>query len=186
MLAGLQFFQRKRTSLFHGSHGLALLLFIICIYIYRHKTVKGQPGRSCTEQLVSSPDFYHGRLIHGRSHAAGSKTLPDQLIQTEKVSWKRFLYHYRSKGYIGRADSLMSILDLSRILFGRFACSHIVFSIVLFYKGSCRSICFFRDTGRIGSQISDQTDGAVPLYLYALIELLSQAHGLLGRKIKSL
>ena len=128
-------------------------------------------------------DLYRSRLINSRRHTAGCKTLPDQLIQTEKVSWKRFLYHNRCQCDICRADSLMSILDLTCILSRSFSCRCVIFTIVFFYKRTCCCICFICYTGGIRTQISDQANSSMTFYFNTFIQLLCNTHGFLSRKV---
>ncbi|CCY42270.1 unknown [Clostridium sp. CAG:7] len=133
--------------------------------------------------MFSGTDLYRSSLIYSRSHTAGCKTLPDQLIQTEKISWKRLLYHNRCQCNVSRTDGFMCILDLSCILCRSFSCCCVIFAIMFFHKRTCCCICLICYTGRICTQIGDQTDGSMTLYLNTFIQLLGNTHGLLGREV---
>ena len=53
-------------------------------------------------------------------------------------------------------------------------------------KASCHCICFFRDTGGIGTQVGNQSNSTLSFDIYSFIQLLSQTHCLLGRKVQCL
>ena len=80
----------------------------------------------------------------------------------------------------------MCILNvLSFFLFTLPHC-HIGFSVMFADKASCHCICFFRDTGGIGTQVGNQSNSTLSFDIYSFIQLLSQTHCLLGRKVQCL
>ena len=42
----------------------------------------------------------------------------------------------------------------------------------MLHISACCRVCLIRDSGGIGTQISDQTNGTMPLYIYTFIKLL--------------
>ncbi len=80
----------------------------------------------------------------------------------------------------------MGILYLTPALFFRHLLRHI--GAAVFCLNICRRrlSCFLRYSGGIGTQVGDNTHRAVAFDIYAFIELLGNAHGLLGREIQHL
>ena len=73
----------------------------------------------------------------------------------------------------------MSVLDLLLIFSLGSLCREVLRSERALDIISAGLVGFFRDTRGIGTQVCDETDGAVSLYIHALIELLGKLHGLL-------
>ncbi len=80
----------------------------------------------------------------------------------------------------------MGILNLTCRFLSAFFQRYIGVSIGLGNISSGRLIRLLRHSGGIRTQIGDQSDGAVSLYLHALVELLGQAHSLLSGKVQCL
>ena len=80
----------------------------------------------------------------------------------------------------------MGILDLSAVLLCIFTLGQVILAVVFSDEITCHLLCFLSHTGGIGTQVGDETDGAMALYINALVELLGEAHGLLGRKVQRL
>ena len=116
-------------------------------------------------------------------HPARHKTFPDQLVEPELVPAQGIFDLCRRQFGICGTDRLMGILDLLFVF--RRICSfdHILRTIVICDKSLTCLIRFLGNTGGIRSQISDQTDRPVSLYLDPLIQLLGDLHRLPRRKI---
>ena len=130
--------------------------------------------------------LHRSGFIYSRRHTAGCKAFPNQLVQAEQVSLKRFFYNGGSQCYVRGTDGLMGVLYLNALLLGLASLSNIVLAVMLFYK--CPGCCvgFVCDSGGIRTQVGDKTQGPLAFYLHAFIELLGQTHGLLGGKVKYL
>ena len=169
-----------RNSLHQG----VALFFIVVLGVDTHKSVKFDLGRRYGETLSCRVDLHGSCLIDRRSHPACHEALPDQLIQTELVPRKGFLDLKRNPADVCRTDRLMRILDLLPVLALLLRACRIGFSILLRHKLFCRRLGFLRYTGRIGTQIRDDTYRAAALDVDAFIQLLCQTHRLLCREIQ--
>ena len=80
----------------------------------------------------------------------------------------------------------MSILDLAAVFSGLLCLQYILLTILFFNILSGCQIRFFCNSGRVCTQIRNQTNGSMTLDIYTFIKLLSQTHGFLSRKIQNL
>ena len=168
-----------------ADQGIALLL-ILLLHIYTHKAVKFYFRCRHGKTMFPGVYLYGGGLIPGRRHPAGRKPLPDQLVQPELIPGKGFLDLQRKPADIRGTDRLVGVLDLFIRLFlplyGRRILLPVLFRDI---SPGCR-LCLLRYSGGVGTQIGNDTRGTVSFDLHTLIELLRQAHRLLGGKIQYL
>ena len=187
MLLLIKGIQRKLRVLIDSfQQNIVRVLLVVLGRVHRHKSLKGDLGCCDTEAILSGTDLHVRRLIYRRSHSACGKTLPDQLVEAELVSGKRFLDHRRCSRNVGRADRLMRVLDLGATLLGNSLCRYEFFPIILCDIRSRIRIRLIRNTDGIRTQVGDQADRSLSLNVDAFIELLSDTHRLGDREIQGL
>ena len=201
VLSGVKFLQGQDTVLVQSlSQHRTLLFFILDIDLLI--AVEQKSGGGNCEELVrefttlcpgdiltgrrSAGDPDLGRLIPGRSHAACHEPFPDQLIEAELVPGERILDLDRQAGHVCRADRLMGILNFCVLLFLPGLLQNIFLPVVFPDKGGSGRLRLIGHAHAVCSQVCDQSDRSLSLDLNALIELLGDAHRLLGGKIQHL
>src|SRR3954468_22449829 len=122
-----------------------------------------------------------GRVEDRRRHLGRHEALPDELIKFELIRREVTLDELRPARRIGGTDALVRVL---RVLFVR--------AVELWTRGEellaeerAQVVARLtggdlRDTSRVRSHISDETDRAFITYLNTLIEILGHAHRSLG------
>ncbi len=167
-------------------HQRIVFFLFVLLHIDAHKAVKLHLGCRHGKPLSRGIYLHGSRLVDSLRHPACHKPLPDQLIQSELVSGKRFLDLQRNPGDIGRTDRLVGILDLLSALLFLAGLRCVLCPVFLPDKSAGRLRRLVGDSGGIRSQIGNDTCGAVALDIYALIQLLRQPHGLLRGKVQYL
>ena len=169
MLFRFQFSKLQLHSLLKTLTEYIAFLIIFFLHVHRHKSVKYDLGGSNRKSILSCTDFYWCCFIFCCRHTACCKAFPDQLIQTELISGKRFFDHDWRSGNISRTDCFMRILNLLVFFYHLSTCRNIVFSILFTNIGSRCFICFLWDTSGIRTQITDQTNRAASLNINTFI-----------------
>ena len=80
----------------------------------------------------------------------------------------------------------MGILDLSAVFLCIFPFGQVSLTVIITDKAASHLLRFLSHTGGIGTQVGDETNGTMSLYINALIELLGETHGLLGGEVQRL
>ena len=150
------------------------LLFLVRS-VYIHKACFFDLGSRNVEIILSGPDLYRNGIIDSIGHAAGRKSSPDQLIQSELVSGQRSLDSHRRPGYIRRSDGFMGILRIAALIF-TVGMTYRVLPVLRRNISFCRGIRFVSDSCRICTQISDYADRAFTGNVNTLVELLGNTH----------
>ena len=169
------------------DHYISTLFFLIAFHICQTETFKYNLRCRYRKTVIICSNFNRSCLIFCWLHSARHKTLPDQLIQTELVSCKRFFDFCRNTGNIWRTDGFVCILNIFSVIFLLlFRCSlcHILFSVGFSNIGSCICIRLLRNTGRIRTQVSDQTNRSTSFNIHTFIKLLCDTHRLWSCKIQ--
>ena len=175
--------KRQHIPLLHIRKQYIFLFLILLGHVHREEAVKAQLAAAHREDIVSGPQTHRFRIVYGIFHTGCQKTAVDQLVQPELISSETLLRLQRRDAEIGRADGLVGILDLHLtlgLLLHR-SC-HIIVSVLLRNIAPCLSVRLIRNTGGIGTQVGDETHGAVPFDIDTLIQRLGDPHGLRGRE----
>ena len=80
----------------------------------------------------------------------------------------------------------MGVLDLAGLFLLARALQDVVTAVAVLDKGGCGGLGLVGDAHAVRSQIGDQGDRSLALYLDALVELLGDPHGLLGGEVEDL
>ena len=80
----------------------------------------------------------------------------------------------------------MGILDLSAVLLCIFTLGQVILAVVFSDEITCHLLCLLSHTGGIGTQVGNQSNSTLSFDIYSFIQLLGEAHGLLGRKVQRL
>ena len=160
------------------QHNLFLLL-VLCTGVHGGKACKAQM-RTAGTTYIARPgrNGYRQCIINCRHHLTGDKTLPDQGIEPVLITGKEFFHILRCKFNAGRTYGFMCILRLLRCgIYIRFLrnkiCAKGFFDIC-----PCHLKGFGRNTRRIRTHISNESDRPLASEIDALIQLLREHHGL--------
>lgn len=83
------------------------------VLIYRHNPSNMIGGRNCKNILVCTNLYRCYFVLFCRSRCTSANvSISDKLIQSELISWKRFLQYSRCTADVYRTDRFVSILDL--------------------------------------------------------------------------
>ena len=148
MLLRLQFLFRKLRIHAQTAHKhIALFLLLVRLCVDRTESIEQELGRGYRKAVFSRSDLHRSRLVSRRSHPAGGKTLPDQLVQAELISRERIFQRRRCSCNIRRPDRLMRILDLPASVRSGLPGRCVFFAIRTGNIISCRCIGFICDPG---------------------------------------
>ena len=122
--------------------------------------------------------LHRQRLIHRRGHLRGEGAVVDQFIEPVLVAGERGLDQLGGIAGVGGADGLVRVLRVLAALvdvgLGGQVLGRIILGDVL-ARGGQRLV---GQAGGVGTDVGDQTHGALALDVHALVEHLRDLHGL--------
>jgi hypothetical protein len=142
---------------------------IIFLGVDTHESIETHSGSCQSKNLVLCLNLHRSGIILCSTHAACHKSFPNQLIQTEQIPGKLLLDSNRHPVQIRGTDSFVGILNLLAVLLLRCCSGLVFFTVMNINKFRCLCLRLFGYTGRIGTQVGDQTNSALSLDIHTFI-----------------
>ena len=172
-----------------GHHGLLLLLghrvrLLARLDVDGHEARELERRPLRTEEARAGLDVGGHGVVDGGQHLARQKTLPDQAVERELVLGEKArhrlglpLHGARPDGLVGLLGALLGLVD------GR-GIGEILAPEPPGDPAARLVLGLARDAHGVGAHVRDEADRALVPQLDALVELLRQHHGLLGREVE--
>ena len=186
VLVGLEGLQLQGLPLLQiGQGGLERLLLLV-LPLHVHGGVAGElEGRVGGPEGVSRGGHLDGHaVVHGGGHLAGQEAAPDELVELILLGGEGLLDVLRGQVHVGGPDGLVGVLGAGFGLVDPGLAGVVVRAVagedeVLRGGGG-----LVGQAEGVGTHIGDETHGALPLDVHALIELLGDGHGPPGRHVE--
>ena len=125
-------------------------------------------------------DLGSGLLNLRRCHLTGDRTLPDQFVECELITFQRLLDTVRRERWVSRTDSFVGFLSILRFRFVLARrCRQIAPGILSFNKVADLGDGFRYDLNAIRSHVGNEADG-LATDINAFIKTLGHLHCLFG------
>ena len=158
-----------------------LLLVVLSLLIEGGEAGEFQALVIGPEDVLAALGLDGHAVIEGHGHLRGGEPLPDQLIEAELVAGEIRFDPLGVQGHIAGPDGFVGILG------GGLGLVAVGLAVVVVAAPAAENVILCRGQGLlgealgVGTHIGNETHGADAGDLHALIELLGQGHGLLGR-----
>ena len=165
-----------------GSHSFPF--FIPALLVYGNKAREADALMAAAEQMPGTFGINGNGIIDRIGHLGSQEPAPDQLIEPVLLLGQAVPDPFGVQLHMGGPDGFVGILGPG------FGLEHMEFSVVISLaialtdKGS--GIChgLVGKPQRVGTHIGNETQGALPCHVYALIQLLGDGHGALGSHVQ--
>ena len=159
-------------------------LVVAAFLVHRQKAGEFQALVVGAEDMALTLGVDGGGVIDGVGHLAGHKAAPDQLVQAVLVARQTGGNVVGVKPHVAGADGLVRVLGRALALEAAGRAGIVGRAVASGDEIPGGKERLVRQAKGVCTHIGDQTNCAVALYVHALIELLGDRHGALGRHVQ--